>query len=53
VSDGPGEAVPAPASPKSSGYVNVGELDLYYERHGHGRLLVLLYGALGTIESCT
>jgi pimeloyl-ACP methyl ester carboxylesterase len=37
---------------KSSGYVDVGALDLYYERHGHGAPLVLLHGALGTIESC-
>jgi pimeloyl-ACP methyl ester carboxylesterase len=38
--------------PKSSGYVDVGVLDLYYERHGEGPLLVLLHGAFGTIESC-
>jgi hypothetical protein len=30
----------------------VGALDLYYERHGHGVPLVLLHGAMGTIESC-
>jgi pimeloyl-ACP methyl ester carboxylesterase len=30
----------------------VGVLDLYYERHGEGPLLVLLHGAFGTIESC-
>ena len=44
-----------PASaPHSSGYVDVGAVDLYYERHGRGRgvPLVLLHGAMGTIESC-
>ena len=40
------------AAHKSSGYFGVGELDLYYERLGHGAPLVLLHGALGTIESC-
>ena len=35
-----------------SGYVPVGGLDLYYEDHGSGPPLVLLHGALGTIESC-
>jgi pimeloyl-ACP methyl ester carboxylesterase len=39
-------------SPESSGYVDVGALELYYERHGHGAPLVLLHGELGTIESC-
>jgi pimeloyl-ACP methyl ester carboxylesterase len=36
----------------ASGYVNVGDLDVYYERHGEGYPLVLLHGAFGTIESC-
>jgi pimeloyl-ACP methyl ester carboxylesterase len=34
------------------GYVNVGALEMYYERHGEGHPLVLLHGAFGTIESC-
>jgi pimeloyl-ACP methyl ester carboxylesterase len=38
--------------PKSPGYIDVGALDIYYERHGTGRPLVLLHGAFGTIESC-
>jgi len=37
---------------KSPGYVNIGPLEIYYERHGTGRPLVLLHGAFGTIESC-
>jgi pimeloyl-ACP methyl ester carboxylesterase len=40
------------AEPASTGYVDVGELDVYYERHGRGTPLVLLHGAMGTIESC-
>jgi pimeloyl-ACP methyl ester carboxylesterase len=35
-----------------SGYQPVGELDVYYEIHGSGPALVLLHGAMGTIESC-
>lgn len=38
--------------PTSAGYVDVGTLDIYYERHGSGVPLVLLHGAMGTIESC-
>jgi pimeloyl-ACP methyl ester carboxylesterase len=38
--------------PKSSGHVDVGALDLYYERRGEGPPLVLIHGAFGTIESC-
>jgi pimeloyl-ACP methyl ester carboxylesterase len=37
---------------RDSGYVDVGALELYYERHGAGVPLVLLHGAMGTIESC-
>jgi len=33
-------------------YAPVNGLDLYYEVHGDGRPLVLLHGAMGTIESC-
>jgi len=35
-----------------SGYVPVNGVDLYYEEHGSGDPIVLLHGALGTIESC-
>jgi pimeloyl-ACP methyl ester carboxylesterase len=38
--------------PKASGHFDVGELELYCERHGDGPPLVLLHGAFGTIESC-
>jgi pimeloyl-ACP methyl ester carboxylesterase len=34
------------------GYASVNGLDMYYEIHGEGRPMVLLHGALGTIESC-
>jgi pimeloyl-ACP methyl ester carboxylesterase len=34
------------------GYARVNELTMYYEIHGDGRPLVLLHGAMGTIESC-
>jgi pimeloyl-ACP methyl ester carboxylesterase len=50
VSDGGTARVSTP--PIRSGYVNVGPLDMYYERHGTGVPLVLLHGAMGTIESC-
>jgi len=40
------------ASAKASGYIDVGPLEMYYERHGAGTPLVLLHGAFGTIESC-
>jgi pimeloyl-ACP methyl ester carboxylesterase len=49
VSD-PRHAVSPP--PKSSGHVDVGALDMYYEIHGEGWPLVLLHGAMGTIQSC-
>lgn len=35
-----------------SAYASVNRVDIYYEVHGKGPLLVLLHGALGTIESC-
>jgi pimeloyl-ACP methyl ester carboxylesterase len=35
-----------------SGYGHVNGLDMYYEIHGAGPPLVLLHGAMGTIESC-
>lgn len=41
-----------PVSPAFRGYVDVGALELYCERHGDGHPLVLLHGAFGTIESC-
>ena len=34
------------------GYANVNNLTMYYEIHGEGQPLVLLPGAMGTIESC-
>jgi len=34
------------------GYAHVNELTMYYEIHGDGRPLLLLHGAMGTIESC-
>jgi len=36
----------------TSGFVDIGGLDMYYQRHGSGAPLVLLHGAMGTIESC-
>src|SRR5262245_46124097 len=42
----------AAGSPVVRGYAPVNGLGLYYERHGDGAPLVLLHGALGTIESC-
>ena len=49
-SEGAGTVAPAP--PRSSGYVDVGALEIYYERHGQGSPMLLLHGAFGTIESC-
>ncbi len=49
-SDGARTVVPAP--PRSSGYVDIGGLEMYYERHGRGAPMVLLHGAFGTIDSC-
>ena len=42
----------AATSADSPGRVNVGALDMYYELHGKGEPVVLLHGAMGTIESC-
>jgi pimeloyl-ACP methyl ester carboxylesterase len=42
----------APARVVEHSYVRVNDLDVYFERHGHGSPLVLLHGALGTIDSC-
>jgi pimeloyl-ACP methyl ester carboxylesterase len=33
-------------------YIDIGGLRMYYERRGRGTPLVLLHGAMGTIESC-
>jgi pimeloyl-ACP methyl ester carboxylesterase len=35
-----------------SGYVPVNGLEVYYEVHGAGFPMVLLHGAMGTIQSC-
>jgi pimeloyl-ACP methyl ester carboxylesterase len=45
-------AAPASASAQTeqSGYASVNGLDMYYEIHGAGRPLVLLHGALMTID---
>jgi pimeloyl-ACP methyl ester carboxylesterase len=45
-------AKPAPPPGAITGYVPVNGLDMYYEIHGEGSPLVLLHGAMGTIESC-
>jgi pimeloyl-ACP methyl ester carboxylesterase len=36
----------------TTGYLPVNGLDMYYEIHGGGPALVLLHGAMGTIDSC-
>jgi pimeloyl-ACP methyl ester carboxylesterase len=38
--------------PAASGYVPVNGLDMYFEAHGAGTPLVLVHGAMGTIDSC-
>ncbi len=42
----------APSPELRSGTVPVNGLDLYYEMHGRGDPLVLLHGAMGTIDVC-
>src|SRR5260370_27851669 len=36
----------------TAGRAHVGELEVYYEIHAEGKPLVLLHGAIGTIDSC-
>src|SRR5262249_6425991 len=36
----------------TSGYAPANGIDMYYEVHGAGPPLVLLHGAMGTIDSC-
>jgi pimeloyl-ACP methyl ester carboxylesterase len=43
---------PARRPGATGGYVPVNGLDMYYEIHGDGSPLVLLHGAMGTIDSC-
>ena len=43
---------PAHRSGATTGYLPVNGLDMYYEIHGDGSPLVLLHGAMGTIDSC-
>lgn len=49
------DSKPAPSheneSPAPGSYAQVNGLNLYYERHGTGRPLILLHGALSTIDS--
>lgn len=43
----------APNAATNAGrYASVNGVDLYYEIHGDGPALVLLHGAMGTIDSC-
>ncbi|MHB1132042.1 MAG: alpha/beta fold hydrolase [Chloroflexota bacterium] len=46
------EAAAAQHAPGTRGYAAVNGLNMYYEIHGAGRPLVLLHGALATIEAC-
>jgi pimeloyl-ACP methyl ester carboxylesterase len=46
------KARPARPQGATSGYVPVHGLDMYYEIHGDGSPLILLHGAMGTIDSC-
>ena len=56
VRDGDGRNVttaqaPTPASAVRSGYAPIGPLDMYYEVHGSGNPLLLIHGAVSTIDT--
>ena len=46
------KAKPACPQGATSGYVPVRRLDMSYEIHSGGSPLILLHGAMGTIDSC-
>jgi pimeloyl-ACP methyl ester carboxylesterase len=46
------ESSPAtPSTPVESGYAAVNGIEMYYETHGSGRPLILLHGAMSTIDT--